>query len=518
MDLSPVALRCLSILALIFSITFVLYRIPEANYFLIDSDGGTFLQGADQSLRAGEHAQANFLQVYGPLSFEIRAALMALLGDRTITEVIYATLGYGIGYWLMYRLALRLSGSQLCAAGIMVIAILCLPRYYKIFVVLAPMLTATAAASFIYRQSVVATVLLGLSVSVATLFRQDTGAYCFVAAMFAILAMTPRASLVSTLMQFLAGAAILALPWLLLVAIKGSILDYLTLAFQSSTSLAGGLSLPHPLLHWNGAASLLFLFFYLLPPLSAASLWWARRNLGRQECVASGMVIVLSTLCLAQSAHRADVSHLLQGGAPALLGIAIIWRSAVVRGCLPAVALPLTLTSLAAIATLLWSFVPLPMRSLPAVANAIYENSLSRNDLLRHLGDGNGRVAVARFIESCTAADERVQVFPYAPNSIFFAGRLAGGKTTGIAPGYFNSPAYQQRVIDEMKAQPVPLILWNESMAYDGLEERKPTLTHALIHDFVKSDYRSAGVIEEYAVYILKGDPRVCGGLLGVGP
>lgn len=505
-----------SVLAFLLPVLFLIYLTPAAHYFLIDPDGGTFLQGALQILRVGEHPQLNFLSSYGPLSYEIRALLIAALGDRTATEVIYAALGYAAAYYLMYRFALRMSGSQICAFAVLIIALLCIPRYYKNFTVLVPAATIIVTAWHVRSASRPSAFCVGLSVAVATLFRHDYGAYSFLAAMLAACLMLKenRISIRDQVFWFALGAAMLAVPWGVLLTAYGTLGEYLMTVTAGSASIAEGLSLPHPLLHWSGAASAIYLGWYMLPVLSAMSLATSRGALPGAEFKVGVVTTFLAALCLLQSAHRADIGHLLQGGAPSLLLLAVLWRCAVAhRPARPLAALG-ALVSVAFTLLLLANFQHFQRHTVAGIVQNLQDAWLPKAALLERItasGAAPSHAALANYIASCLRADERVQVFPYFPMITYFSDRVAGGGTHGVGPGYFSSEAFQRSIVASFERDRTPLILWLESFAYDGLPERNPVDTHRLVHDYVNENFRTAGQFEGFTVYLRRDDPRNCG-------
>jgi len=497
------------ILAALLAFGWLLDRTPPWTYFLGDPDGGMFMYGATHLLATGAQPQVDVLSSYGPMSFYVRAALQSVLGQRLIAEMAVAWIGYTLAYVLLFGLVRRISASRRFAFFTLLLALVCIPRYYKFFVVLMPVLTATAGAAYIARPRPWRAGALGVSVGLALLFRHDFGAYCLLGALAAWwLGSRPGTRLANG--AWMLGGLILAVGcWAVPVAGLGLLLPLLRDLSALTLGQGAGLALPHPLRTWVPASTaMLFLTVYSLPALAGALLVGLRDRLAPADKALGWMLVLLAAATLGQSMHRADIPHLLQVMAPTYLVLALCWRLYAQLRLAPA------WRAMVQGGTLLWVVVPvaavawpggwLPRYDLSVVAQRLRDGWLTPAALRTRIpaeapGDPAGAAVLAAV--EMTAPGERIAVFPFAPQVYFFSERTMAGDTLAIAPGYLDQPYFQERIIASLRRDRPRLVLWDTGLAYDGLPQRNAVLTHAEVYRFVTDAYQPVGEAGPFTLF-----------------
>jgi hypothetical protein len=280
------------VLAAGLALAWLLYLTPPWTYFLSDPDGGMFMYGATHLLATGAQPQVDVLSSYGPMSFYVRAISQYVFGQRLVAEMAVAWIGYTSGYVLLFDLIRRISDSRLLAFFTLALALVCIPRYYKFFVVLMPVLTATLGAVYIAKPQRRQAVWLGAAVGLAMLFRHDFGVFCLIGAMAAWwLGSLPRTRLAQGC-WLMAGFMVVVGAWMLTVAGPPLVLPVLRDLLEVTLGQGAGLALPHPLRTWTQTwPAALFLAVYSLPVLAGILLIGLNRRLGsyaRIWCISGG--------------------------------------------------------------------------------------------------------------------------------------------------------------------------------------------------------------------------------------
>jgi hypothetical protein len=495
-----------------FALGWLLYLTPSLSYFISDPDGGLFICGAWQLLKTGAQPQADILCSYGPMSFYVRAVAQLCFGQRLIAEVVLVCVAYAFAYTLLFALTRRLSGSRGTAFFLLSAALVCIPRYYKFFVVLMPMLTLTAGISQILRPTRTTAFLLGAIVGTTALFRHDFGIYCLIAAGVALSAgvTTGTSARLSASFSFAAGIGAVAGPWVLGVIGLGRLPDFIRDLAAVTRTQESGLSLPHPLLTWiDPWGSALFLGFYLVPFLLAFVVLALRRRLARNEKAVAGFVAALATLTLLQSTHRADLGHLLQSIPAGFAALALLWMLYARVGarrwvCLSLRAGTLAMTFLPA-AMLAISNRWIPIRSPATVVECFQDARLDRIAIRGRLAKSDPPSPLNEAILTAarlTRPDQRIVVFPFSPQVAYFADRLMAGDTLLVAPGYFDLPQFQERIIAGLKRDRPALVLWDVRAAFDGRPERNSTVSHASVYRYVTEHFRQIDPAGPFSVLV----------------
>jgi hypothetical protein len=97
-----------------------------------------------------------------------------------------------------------------------------------------------------------------------------------------------------------------------------------------------------------------------------------------------------------------------------------------------------------------------------------------------------GLLGLARYVFECTAPTDRVLVPGFEPQIFFYSERAFAGGRVFLVAHWQDSEADQQRVIDRLASQRVPLILGRNDA---GLETRFP-----LVHDYIRRRYSNVAL------------------------
>jgi hypothetical protein len=485
-----------------FILAFVLLRVPSAEYFLQDPDAGAFLLGSLHIVKAAEFPIVDFFFSYGPMAFINSAAGQMLLGGKLIGQVIVCVSFYLPGYFLFYIVSLRLSGSHLFSSINLVLALLFFPVFYKYFTVFLPSLWLLLLIYFHQNKGATAIFLLGAAAAYACLYRHDYAAFMVVS--FAVYVLPERGPTATRSIQcffFLSAFLTVMTPWFLFLIHHDSLIAYFSGIYTATFYKSVGLSLPHPLLFWeNSNESGCFLLFFTVPVVLLISLISSK---GFRRLPDYPLYIAVACYALAnliQSSHRADLGHLLQGIPATLMCTAIWWRLMVNRSLKISVACAWVMVC----GFLIAQTNLLPPFGISRIEKDLKLLSTSKEKYLEAMSRSlpqSPDLNIILFIKSNTAPRQRVNVFPFNPQLLYFSDRLSAGRTLLLAPGYFSSPAQQQEMIVTIQGQDAPLILWDESYAFDNRPDRNPVQTHSLLHSWVQKNYEKRSTIGIHTVY-----------------
>jgi hypothetical protein len=481
----------------------LLLRIPSAEYFLHDPDGGTFLLGSLHIVKAGEFPIVDFFFSYGPMAFFNSAAGQLLSGGQLIGEVIVCLSLYLTGYCLFYLVSLRLSGSHLFSSINLVLALFLFPRFYKYFTVLLPSLWLLLLVYFHRNKGAKGILLLGAAAAYACLYRHDYAAFMVVSFAFYILAeREPSAERSIQCLFFVSAFLAVMMPWFLFLAYHGGLISYFSGIYTATFYTSIGLSLPHPLLHWESPIhSGFFLLVFIISIVLLVSLISSK---GSRRLPDYALYIAVASYALAnliQSSHRADLSHLLQGIPASLFCIAILWKLINSRSFKMGLACAWIMVCGFFIAQMNL----LPPFDITRIGKDLKLLSLSKEKYLEAMSKSlpqSPDLNIIRFIKSNTTSDQRVHVFPFNPQLLYLSNRLSAGRILELAPGYFSSPSQQQAMIETIKGQDAPLILWNEDYTFDNRPDRNPVQTHSLLHSWVQQNYEKRSTIGNHTIYM----------------
>jgi hypothetical protein len=493
----------------------LLYLTPPWTYFLNDPDGGMFIYGATHLLATGAQPQVDLLSSYGPMSFYVRAVSQYLFGQRPISEMAVAWVGYTLGYVLLFNLVRRISASPVLAFFILILALVCIPRYYKFFVVLMPVLTATVGAVYIASPHRSQAFWLGATVGLAVLFRHDFGFYCLIGALAAWWLGSLPGTRVANGSWLMGGLIAVVGAWITAVAGPTFALPLLRDLLEVTVGQGAGLALPHPLRTWTQAwPTTLFLTVYSLPVLVAILLVALNRRLGQADKALGWMLTLMAGVTLWQSMHRSDVWHLLQTMAPGFILLGVCWRlyailigSPLARGVLRGATLLWVAVPIAAVA---WPAGWIPQYSVAVVAGRLRDGWLTPAALRARIpaeAPSSAQGAAVLAATRMTTARERILVFPFAPQVYFFAERLMAGDTLLVAPGYFDQPRFEERIVASLRRDRPKLVMWDTELAFDGLPKRNAIFTHATVYRFVTENFQRVGEAGSFALFVDRTTP-----------
>jgi hypothetical protein len=110
---------------------------------------------------------------------------------------------------------------------------------------------------------------------------------------------------------------------------------------------------------------------------------------------------------------------------------------------------------------------------------------------------------LVEYVRRCTQPEDRIFATWFAPQLYFFSGRgFAGGMVVTFG-GHWSEPERQHRIVAKLKAEPVPLVIFQD----DGADFRA---TYPVVDQYLRANYVSAGPIHSYRVFRRDGSPA-CG-------
>jgi hypothetical protein len=493
-------------IVVVFAVAFlaVVFRTPWPATTIGDSDAGHQLAGAQQ-IAFGEHPFVDFRSTYGPLTFYVSFIDQWLSGWRIGADLLICTFAYAITYTLLFTAA-RWTSANNCIIpyATTLLAIIQLPRFYKYYILFGPAFVLFSLLWYVARPSMGRMLLAAVSIAVTGLYRPDMGAYAAITGCVAV-AMSQR-DWRSRLLGIVKLGALIVLvcsPWLTFLIARHHLLDYLRDSTFGAAGQAQGLSLPFPRPHadqrWNSPANLeayAFLIWWTLPLWGAALLLLRWRRIDDVLRRGGVVTVILSALCLLQSAHRSEFHHLMQALAPSyvlaafvagqLLGInrSIAWSSAVTAILL----LPAGVSVAAG-----WSIGSISGGSLKSVVSYPRFYFHDRREFVRRVGEktpGNDYVRLVEVIDEQTKPGDRILAVPFLPTLYYFTGRRFAGGQMLVAPGYFSTEADQRRLVQTLANQGNPTIIeWTRGGAFDGLPTREIRSFAPLFYAYVHEAY-----------------------------
>jgi hypothetical protein len=480
---------------------------PDSHYFVLDPDGGLFIQAAYDWRRAGHVPQVDVYSSYGPLSYVPRVIAQAVIGERLLAEIVLAALAYGAAYGLFYSVCRELSGSRRIAWVLMAVALVCLPRYYKWPVVLIPSLTGWIALRLLSAPLAGTTAAAaGGTLGLAWLFRHDYLAYSAGVIGLAWVLRWRRDTVLWQLPYAALGFAAAAGPWLMVLTLRRGLGSYILEIAGVTGTHAVGLGLPHPLLHWSSPElTALFAAAYGLPALVGVHSV-TRANAGRSERELAWVALSLAVVFLPQSMHRADPGHLLQVLPGCLMGAAVLARRR--RLAIAAAGL---LTAVVVSAYLLGALTR-PGAGAEDLATTLAAAASPATRLpLSGAAAPHVPSEALGFLRACVPRGSKVAIYPFAPQLAWLSGHVHGRPFLVLVPGYFDDEVSERRASERLRRDGVAVVLWDEAFAFDARPERRPVETHGVLHAAVSREYARGGAVDGFSLFI---DPSHATGVL----
>ncbi len=490
----------------VLTIIWISVRLPSPAGILMDADDGHQLAGAIQILH-GEHPFVNFDATYGPFTFYASALAQSIFGNRVIGEIILVVVGYAIAYALLFHLTYRATNNLWLSFAFNVLALAAIPRLYKYYIVLGPVITLLAAWYYIEEPKRRNLVWLAFAIVLAGLFRSDFGVYCTIAGTVAV------ASRSSDKREGLWRATILwaeififALPYLLFLALHGGLIVYFRDMLVGGPEIAAGMSLPFPIYQARqpifSATNLIVyatVLSFCLPFvvfLFLATRWKSLEDTEKKFILTA---TVLYSFSLLQASHRADYLHLLQAIPLAFLLLAWLMRKLWSK---PIRSLPEK--KLGSVFSLLLSPFLLCLTALPvflvnqsgwtgidvsSISSKLGQYSLPKTQMLANVGPDSWYVDTMQYIRRCTNDRQRLMALPALTTFYYYTDRMFGGGQIGIVSGYFVLQTDQERIVSKMSQQDIPLIVYLPNGWSDNLEARTFEEVAPLVSNFIDKNY-----------------------------
>ncbi len=488
------------------SVFWIAIRLPTAAQAFIETDGGHQLAGALQILH-NEHPFVDFEATYGPFTFYASALAQIIFGQRFIGEIVLNILGYMIAYILLALLIYRITGNIKLVFLFGILALFAIPRLYKYYIVLGPVLTLWFAWYYIDQPKARNIFWLALAVVVAGLFRSDFGVYCTIAATIAVV-LQPSYKVDGLKRGFILWLEIflLALPWLLFSAFKGGLDNYFSDMLVGGPNIARGMSLPFPTFQTTqflfSADNLTFIamvFFFCFPFVLLLFLIAKWKYLEESQRKMLLTATVLYSFSLIQASTRVDYPHLSQ-----TIPLAFPLAAWVANRFLHNIVMPfkkvsivcllllLSLCAAMSVPAFLISRSGWPEINVHGIPEKIRQYALPKDQMLTNVSRSSNLwyVKIMQYIRRCTTSQQRLMALPALTTFYYFTDRAFGGGQIGIVSGYFVTQADQERIIAKMKQQDIPLIVYLPDFVFDNIPERKLEIVAPKVAAYIQGNYR----------------------------
>jgi hypothetical protein len=508
----------------IFILFFLLAKVPNPEYFLSDPDGGHQLAGAMQIL-SGEHPFIDFRSSYGPLTFYASTFGQMLSGNRIIGEIILIVAGYLAAYLLLFALFYDVSGKFGISVVYLCLALILMPRFYKYYIVLGPVLTLFSAWKYIDNRSAKSFVFMSFAIVITGLYRFDFGIYTAICGITTIVLINYKQNIREILKPigiFLLVVVGLASPWLLWVLYKGGLTNYLGDTLSGMLNQSEGLSLPFPRYKFSESVISntnitfgLFVFYNIIPAASLGALFALKDKLNQNEKYKIVIMIMLAQLTLIQAMHRSDIGHLLQSIPIGFVLLAWLFRVAVKatqknrKGL--AACMVFFIVVVGANVVLSKNLNMLPEKNVKNVFMNLKLLTGNNDEILEYTRISNSEneyVRVNDYIKNNTYKDDSILAIPFLPSFYYFTGRKFGGGQMLLAPGYFSSENDQRKMIDKLVRDNVSLIVEIPDASYDGLENRKIYRFASIVNGYIDTNYRQVSRIGRFVINAKNKNPE----------
>ena len=499
-----------------------------ATYTVSDDHVGR-ISPARQIARYGELPFRDFLDPGYFMTEVASASVQRLLGDNLLGEMLLTSLFVAGGALAIFLLVRRATGSLSLAGVTAIVAVLAFRRPYDYDKFLFYPLGLLASWRYGDTRRIRDLMLLAFVAAVATMFRYDNGVFVVAGGLtlIAVVHAGEPARLVQRL-GLLVGACVLCLmPYMLFlqanVGLGKAVDQMVTYARREgartglATSPRGTLSEihvtwlppPQPDESWRrrlrrqiplatasiswGAAGAAAAAYYLFVALSVAAavtvirIRNAGQSLERGQVLSAVSMTLLAVILVLREPVIARIGGMI--GPPAVLAAWLWYRSArspraAARG---------------------WHFMRLAV-AVPALATMMvateWRSSLSlvrRNgSLLTRLADATASPpsttmlpkprlrGLVDYLRRCTQPDDRVLAAWFVPELYFFAGRAFAGGMVETFGDHWSEPNNQQRIVEKMKGESVPLVLVREG-------DESFARGYPILAEYLGANYRPAG-------------------------
>ena len=435
------------------------------------------------------------------LTLYASAAAQAASGGSLLGEAVIDSAGIAVAVALTFLLAARAAQSTGIGLVAAAFAVVVAPRYYDYDKVRFYTSGLALAWRYADRRGFGTIIAVSVVTAVAGLFRYDNGLFLFAGTVATLVAchwreprtLTRRTTVYGTgVVVALAPAAIAWQQSLGLSAVvrqiqtyaqvEGARTDIFTpprLMLETGRSAIFAIANPQ-----NYAALLYYAIVALLPIASVCLIWRAarpRREKGMaNEIPKIAAVVVLGVLVAAFILRNPVVARL--GAAAPIAAILAAWMMGLVVPAREARRHARPLAIILGGAVTLWLALtltghsPAHWRQLPQliVAGPTWIRELARsppNSTM--LPDDGASEGMARYLRECTPPRSRVLVDGFVPEVYFFAERGFAGGTPVFFGGHWSSQRDQERTIEQLRREFVPLAIVATGFAseYDRVSE-----------------------------------------------
>ena len=105
-----------------------------------------------------------------------------------------------------------------------------------------------------------------------------------------------------------------------------------------------------------------------------------------------------------------------------------------------------------------------------------------------------GMRGAVEYLRRCTAPDDRVLVYGFYPEILFFSGRGSAVDRGAVLRGFWTQPHEQQRTIDKIQRASAPVVLIDVAAAATADSGRVIDVTLPLLDRYLSQHYVSAGI------------------------
>ena len=490
-----------------------------ATYTFSDDHFGR-ISPARQMARYGELPFRDFFDPGYFLTEVASASAQRLLGDNLLGEMLLTSLFVAGGALAIFLLVRRATDSLKLACVTAIVAVLALRRPYDYDKFLFYPLGLLVSWRYGDSRRIRDLMLVALVAAVAAMFRYDNGLFVAAGAIVLIAAVhvDQSARMVQRLGLFLGACVLCMAPYALFLQANvglGEAVDQVTTYARregARTNIAtlprGALSEiqvtwlppPHPDESWRrrlrrhvpfatasiswGAAGAAAVAYYLFVVLSAAATVTVLRTKNGERSVERGRVLsavsmaLLALILVLREPVIARIGGMI--GPPAVLAAWMWYRSArspraAARG---------------------WHFMRLAVAVSALATMMVATEWRSSLSLVRRNGSLLARLADATtsppsmallpkprlrglvdYLRRCTHPDDRVFAAWFVPELYFFAGRAFAGGMVETFGDHWSEPVHQQRIVEKMKTESVPLVLGSTTAATPSTSRTRRTRT-----------------------------------------
>jgi hypothetical protein len=420
----------------------------------LENDHFVALARAHQMLY-GDWPVRDFVDPGQPLAYLLSAGAARLFGSTLLTDVAVATTLLSLAGGLTYLLALRASGSVLIAVAAVAVEVAAAPRLYNAGKVLVPLAAVWVGWRYADAPSTRRLAALAAWTAIAFLWRHDFIIYVAIPAigLFALCHERPYA--IRRTLLYLTLTIAFLLPWMIYIQWADGLVDYFAAASRFATTEA------QRTVSWPRQASAIAALVVALP---VAAVLLARQ--AHERLSFAHVAFAASLALLASAALLRDV---IAARLPDVVGL-----SAVLAAWIAGQTVPRPLLRIAPGITLLVVVAIVGARLASEGYGSPTPRSVARRFVAvsTMLKEGTAdavpnreRLALVRYIASCTPDSSRVLVSGFGPEIPVLARRpFAGGVPTWI-PGYGTNPRDVERAAAQLAREPVSVAIMLEGSA-----------------------------------------------------